>query len=390
MVRLKDSPELQYRLLLVFGLFLLWLACNISLNLGVNYAMKARPRGLGFDFPLAFTMTHMFFSLAGCSLVMLLRPSQRRLDPRMQLPKYWARLICLSFFYVLAIAANNMSLMNVGLSINQIIKSCAPLPVLVMAYLLQGKVVPKYKLAAVIFLVFGAVLAVPYGHPVATWSGVLLAVLSTLSVGVKAVLSSILLDKADESGLIPVVVAWYDALFSGCILLVVCSFTGDIPRMVHYFADPFKPWDAVLVFCALGTVAFFYNFVALAFIQATSALAIMIAGNFKHVLLILMPLVLYDHDPSHALGWTHMIGISIFFISLFCVTAIDVYNVWHKAEPDPTKGGGAGAPPNEATPLNRGSDEARGEPRRPRDDAEANAGCLQGLPCVPPRTIVQS
>ena len=81
--------------------------------------MKARPRGLGFDFPLAFTMTHMFFSLAGCSLVMLLRPSQRRLDPRMQLPKYWARLICLSFFYVLAIAANNMSLMNVGLSINQ-------------------------------------------------------------------------------------------------------------------------------------------------------------------------------------------------------------------------------------------------------------------------------
>ena len=82
--------------------------------------MKAQPRGLGFDFPLAFTMTHMFFSLAGCSLVMLLRPSQRRLDPRVQLPKYWPRLLCLSFFYVLAIAANNMSLMNVGLSINQV------------------------------------------------------------------------------------------------------------------------------------------------------------------------------------------------------------------------------------------------------------------------------
>ena len=141
----------------------------------------------------------------------------------------------------------------------------------------QGKVVPRYKLAAVILLVCGAVLAVPYGHPVATLGGapqyaytmcgkthlllppartrppssslpppppppgVLLAVLSTLSVGVKAVLSSILLDKADESGLIPVVVAWYDALFSGCILLVVCTLTGDIPRMFHYFADPHKP-----------------------------------------------------------------------------------------------------------------------------------------------------
>ena len=216
-------------------------ACNISLNLGVNYAMKAQPRGLGFDFPLAFTMTHMFFSLAGCTLVMVLRPSQRKLDPRAQLPRYWLRLLCLSFFYVLAIAANNMSLMNVGLSINQIIKSCAPLPVIVMAFLLQGKVVPRYKLAAVILLVSGAVLAVPYGHPVATLGGVLLAVLSTLSVGVKAVLSSILLDKSTESGLIPVVVAWYDALFSGCILLVVCAFTGDIPRMWTYFHDANKP-----------------------------------------------------------------------------------------------------------------------------------------------------
>lgn len=393
MSKLKDSPELRYRLVLVFGLFLVWLACNISLNLGVNYAMKARPRGLGFDFPLAFTMTHMFFSLAGCSLVMLLRPSQRRLDPRRQLPKYWARLICLSFFYVLAIAANNMSLMNVGLSINQIIKSCAPLPVLVMAYLLQGKVVPKYKLAAVVTLVCGAVLAVPYGHPVATWSGVLLAVLSTLSVGVKAVLSSILLDNAEESGLVPVVVAWYDALFSGVLLLLICSFTGDIPRMANYFLDPHKPWDAVLVFCALGTVAFFYNFVALAFIQATSALAIMIAGNFKHVLLILMPLVLYDHDPSHALGWTHKIGISLFFFSLFCCTAIDVYNTWHKAEPTSgAKAQRASAPPNEATPLYKGSEVAKGgdasdEWRDDWRDAEAAGGRgAPCLPCVPPRT----
>ena len=95
-------------------------ACNISLNLGVNYAMKAQPRGLGFDFPLAFTMTHMFFSMAGCSLVMALAPSMRKLDPVKQLPEHGLRLVCLSFFYVVAISANNMSLINLGLSINQV------------------------------------------------------------------------------------------------------------------------------------------------------------------------------------------------------------------------------------------------------------------------------
>lgn len=223
-----------------------------------------------------------------------------------------------------------------------------------------------------------APLAVPYGHPVATLGGVLLAVLSTLSVGVKAVLSSILLDKSTESGLIPVVVAWYDALFSGCILLVVCAFTGDIPRMWTYFHDANKPPDAVLVFCALGTVAFFYNFVALAFIQATSALAIMIAGNFKHVLLIIMPLVLYDHDPSHALGWTHVIGISIFFLSLAWCTAIDVYNVWTAEE----KPAGSGAAPTESSPLNR--EEQGGKGKVVEDSTAWTVPCLPG---APPRTV---
>ena len=133
----------------------------------------------------------------------------------------------------------------------------------------------------------------------------------------------------------------------------------------------------LLVFCALGTVAFFYNFVALAFIQATSALAIMIAGNFKHVLLILMPLVLYDHDPSHALGWTHMIGISIFFLSLAWCTAIDVYNVWNAEE----KPGSSAAAPTEASPLNREEQEGKGKVEG------STAWTVPCLPSAPPRTV---
>ena len=134
----------------------------------------------------------------------------------------------------------------------------------------------------------------------------------------------------------------------------------------------------MLVFCALGTVAFFYNFVALAFIQATSALAIMIAGNFKHVLLIIMPLVLYDHDPSHALGWTHVIGISIFFLALAWCTAIDVYNVWTAEE----KPGGSAAAPTESSPLNR--EDQGGKGKVVEDSTAWTVPCLPG---APPRTV---
>ena len=149
------------------------------------------------------------------------------------------------------------------------------------------------------------------------------------------------------------------------------------PQPAHPATTDVRP-DAVLVFCALGTVAFFYNFVALAFIQATSALAIMIAGNFKHVLLIIMPLVLYDHDPSHALGWTHVIGISIFFLSLAWCTAIDVYNVWTAEE----KPAGSGAAPTESSPLNR--EEQGGKGKVVEDSTAWTVPCLPG---APPRTV---
>ena len=103
----------------------------------------------------------------------------------------------------------------------------------------------------------------------------------------------------------------------------------------------------------------------------------MIAGNFKHVLLILMPLVLYDHDPSHALGWTHMIGISIFFLSLAWCTAIDVYNVWNAEE----KPGSSAAAPTEASPLNREEQEGKGKVEG------STAWTVPCLPSAPPRTV---
>ena len=78
------------------------------------------------------------------------------------------------------------------------------------------------------------------------------------------------------------------------------------PKMFSFGYEPAEPWEAVPVFVALGTVAFFYNFVALAFIQATSALAIMVAGNLKHVLLIVLPMVMHhESDPNRSYSAYH-------------------------------------------------------------------------------------
>ena len=55
----------------------------------------------------------------------------------------------------------------------------------------------------------------------------------------------------------------------------------------------------LLVFCALGTVAFFYNFVALAFIQATRVSRVLARGYLESTLH--NPLV-YGFTPT--IDWT--------------------------------------------------------------------------------------
>ena len=105
----------------------------------------------------------------------------------------------------LRIASNNLSLPHIGLSVNQVLKSCTALPVLFLAFVLEGKRYSMPKVALIVLIVIGAVIAVPWGTPNADGLGVALSIISTLAIAGKTSLSALLMKDAKKDGLTPIV-----------------------------------------------------------------------------------------------------------------------------------------------------------------------------------------
>ena len=74
----------------------------------------------GFAFPLAMTVSHMAFSFAMLAPIMML-PSFRILHWA-TLQKQWKGMLFIGAFLALNIALNNISLVEISLSLNQVIR----------------------------------------------------------------------------------------------------------------------------------------------------------------------------------------------------------------------------------------------------------------------------
>mgnify|MGYP007021923543 CR=1 FL=1 len=76
-------------------------------------------------------------------------------------------------------------------------------------------------------LVIGAVIAVPWGTPNADGLGVSLSIISTLAIAGKTSLSALLMKDAKKDGLTPIVLVWYDSIFSICVLVIAQLLMGE-------------------------------------------------------------------------------------------------------------------------------------------------------------------
>merc|ERR1711865_313755 len=170
--------------LLVSVVLVVYLSLNVGLNYYNNWLLSPPPTGLGFPAPLFYTMCHMIASLLGSSALMACRPELRTLSKE----QFWSRkfkLCILSTLFCISIASNNLSLPHIGLSVNQVLKSCTALPVLFLAFVLEGKRYSLPKVSLIVLIVVGAVIAVPWGTPNADGLGVALSIVSTLAGNLK-------------------------------------------------------------------------------------------------------------------------------------------------------------------------------------------------------------
>lgn len=75
----------------------------------------------GFTFPLFMTVSHMAFSFLALAPIMML-PAFRGLHMA-TLQKQWKGMLFIGAFLALNIALNNISLVEISLSLNQVIRS---------------------------------------------------------------------------------------------------------------------------------------------------------------------------------------------------------------------------------------------------------------------------
>ena len=77
----------------------------------------------GFSFPLFLTVGHMVFSFVVLAPVMAFQPFASLHHATLR--KQWKGLVCIGGFMALNIALNNLSLVDITLSLNQVIRCVA-------------------------------------------------------------------------------------------------------------------------------------------------------------------------------------------------------------------------------------------------------------------------
>ena len=255
----------------------MWLRAQFN-----SAALKGLEKGgWGFSFPWFYSGCHMIASFIGVNVIFQIKPALNTLS-REQWKAKWLPLLSLSVLMVLNIGCNNESLVYIGLSVNQIIKSITPLPTMVLSFFIEKKRYTWLLIAAVVVQVLGAIAAVPWhDNDQAATFGIILCLVSMLAAATKPVLAGSLMKDMRESGLSPLVLVWYDSLFSIFWIFIVSVAKSEPIGVINFMRDqPALGWGIILIGSSL---AFSYNIVVFYLTKVTSSLTNVILANIKQV-----------------------------------------------------------------------------------------------------------
>jgi hypothetical protein len=100
--------------------FTLLVIAYLGLNSALNLANKYFLGPYGFSFPLLLTSCHMMFSFL--ALLPFMLTEEMRLKHEETLNKQWKGIVAIGLYMALNISLNNSSLVEMTLSLNQIIR----------------------------------------------------------------------------------------------------------------------------------------------------------------------------------------------------------------------------------------------------------------------------
>ena len=115
--KMTDKPRPDWRVVAEsVVLIFLYIGLNSTLNLTMKYALGI----YGFNFPILLTLVHMAFAFVVLGPVMWCR--SKHMAHHTTLARQWKGFICIGALTGANIGLNNLSLVRIPLSVNQVMR----------------------------------------------------------------------------------------------------------------------------------------------------------------------------------------------------------------------------------------------------------------------------
>lgn len=197
------------------------------------------------------------------------------------LAKQWRGIVYIGSFMALNIALNNISLLEISLSLNQVIRSAIPVVTCILAILVERKIPTQQEVTALVVLTVGVMIAVWQGTIAGKPHAILFCIMGTVCNGAMMTFSGKLLsEKLDVVRL-----TFYTAPVS---LLCLAPFMvwRELAAFRAYFAVNNANVTGIMLVSSLNAVT--YNAVHALVIKRTSAVTTTVIGEVKIVALLIL------------------------------------------------------------------------------------------------------
>eukprot|EP00889_Picochlorum_renovo_P008949 jgi/Picre1/35979/NNA_003436.t1 len=283
-----------------------YLALNASLNLLNKWAL-----GHGLKFPLALTCAHMAFSFIVLAPLSILNP----LGHRETLVKEWKAIGYIGSSMALSIALNNVSLLEITLSLNQVIRSSLPVVTSILAVFIEKKMPTVHEAISLCILSVGVMIAVWQGAIAGEPKGILLCITSTVCSAVMMTVTSKLLSE----NLDVVRLTFYSAPVS---LLCLSPFMAwiELPDLCIYFKGHSTWATSILLVTSVNAVM--YNIVHYLMIKNSSSVTTTVLGEIKVVGLLILSTQILNEGKEFTYRMT--IGCAIAMLGFIAYSQVKI------------------------------------------------------------------
>jgi len=309
-VEAAEAAKKQMEIALPAIILIVWATSSIALTYFSKWVLAAeddeKHPGAGFTFPVFYTFVTTFAILCGCSLILLLQKKTNTIGYE-QFKQSWKGIVAVALLSIITIWASDASLMYIGVTLNQLLKACMPAPTMAFGFVFENKRFAWPMVAAVMLIVTGALMSIPFADASGESYGIIMACVSTLAASAGISVKARLMADSATNGLTPLVLLFYSAASSVPVLLLWFLCIDERSEVGAYAGTHASTLVSVLLISS--GLAFLVQLLGNTLTKVTSALTMTVAGAAKQIGVIVVTGVFIEHTFTEILN---VIGVIIF------------------------------------------------------------------------------